>query len=167
VNRSRVVRGVIAATMLVALSAGSALADGLDPQTLVNPFRDTINTAKLTLLELNQKKGAQKTQGKREALELLSRAWIMLQRIPAAVQEAESLSEDRRFVENNLKDLGTDPRIRKIKDSTLLKGIQVYRAGNLSEALILFEELRMIDPTDPGVSFLVRHINRRLDDELD
>ena len=154
------------AAALVAGPHGAASAQGgADPQTLVNQFRDTINLAKIKLLELSGKKGAAKTAGKREALELLSRSWIMLQRIPAGVQESEQLGEARRFVEDNLKDLGTDPRIRKVKDTTLLKGIQVFRAGNLSEALMLFEELRMMDPTDPAISFLVRHINKRLDEE--
>ena len=140
-------------------------AQAQDPQTIVVQFRDTLNQAKISLIDIQNKRGAEKTNAKREVLGLLSKGWILLQRIPPSVQEAESLGEDQRFVEDNLKELGTDPRIRRIKDTTLLSGIQVLRAGNLSEALMKFEELRMMDPTDPAGSFMVRHINRRLDEE--
>ncbi len=132
---------------------------------MVVQFKDTLTQAKINLIDVQNKKGAAKTNAKREVLGLLSKAWILLQRIPSAVQEEEQLGEDMRFVEDNLKDLGTDPRIRRIKDSTLLSGIQVFRAGNLSEALMKFDELRMMDPTDPAISFMVRHINRRLYEE--
>ena len=132
---------------------------------MVVQFRDTLNQAKISLIDIQNKRGAEKTNAKREVLGLLSKGWILLRRIPPSIQEAESLGEDQRFVEDNLKELGTDPRIRRIKDTTLLSGIQVLRAGNLSEALMKFEELRMMDPTDPAVSFMVRHINRRLDEE--
>ncbi len=132
---------------------------------MVVQFRDTLNQAKISLIDIQGKKGAEKTNAKREVLGLLSKAWILLQRIPSGVQEGEQLGEDKRFVEDNLKDLGTDPRIKRIKDATLLSGIQVFRAGNLSEALMKFEELRMMDPTDPAISFMVRHINRKLDEE--
>ena len=132
---------------------------------MVVQFRDTLNQAKISLIDAQTKKGAEKTNAKREVLALLSKAWILLQRIPTGVQEGEQLGEDKRFVEDNLKDLGTDPRIRRIKDKTLLSGIQVFRAGNMSEALMKFEELRMMDPADPAISFMVRHINRKLDEE--
>ena len=166
--RSRLVGGLCVAAMVwVSSPAMSAAQGGADPQTLVSRFRDTINLAKIKLLELNSKKGSEKTAGKREALERLSRAWILLSRIPADVQESEDLGEPKRFVEDNLKDLGTDPRIRKIKDATLVKGIKVFRTGNLSDALMAFEELRMLDPTDKATAFLVRHINQRLDEEAE
>lgn len=166
-NRGRVLRiaGALALAWALAAAPRAARADGADPQTMVVQFKDTLNQAKISLIDANAKKGPEKTHAKREVLSLLSKAWILLQRIPAGVQDQEQLGEDKRFVEDNLKDLGTDPRIRNIKDTTLLAGIQVLRAGNLSEALMKFEELRMVDPTDPAVSFVVRHINRRLDEE--
>jgi len=166
VIKSRVLVFVPLALFLMAPTVGVRYAHADDDaQAHVNSFRDAVNVAKIKLLGLNKKRGSEKTLGKREALELLSRAYIILQKIPAAVQEAEELGEARSFVENNLKDLGTDQQIKRLKDSTLLKAIQVYRAGNTEEALILFEELRGLDPTDRAVSFLVRHINKRLDDE--
>lgn len=152
---------------LAVAPAAARAQTGADPATVVNQFRDTLNLAKIKLLELDSKRGSAKTTAKREALELLSRAWIMLQRIPADVQESEDLLESTRAVEDNLKDLGSDPRIKRIKDDTLVKGIKLYREGSLSDALMLFEELRMMDPTDTAVSFLVRYINQKLDEEAE
>jgi len=138
---------------------------GPDPLTVVNQFRETLNLAKMELAQLNDKRGSEKTAAKRGALELLSRAWIILHRIPENVRDDEDLGEAQRFVEDNLQELGSDPRIRRVRDDTLEKGIQLFRQSNLSEALMMFEELRMLDPRDQAIAFLVKHINKKLDEE--
>ena len=163
----RFVIAVVAISVAVGAPRAASAQAGADPMTVVNQFRDTLNLAKIKLLELDNKRGSAKTAAKREALELLSRAWIMLQRIPEDVQESEDLEESARTVEDNLKELGADPRIKRIKDKTLVQGIKLYREGTLSDALMLFEELRMMDPTDTAVSFLVRYINQKLDEEAE
>ena len=98
--------GASIAALAFLLSPIPAQAEGADPQTMVVQFKDTLNQAKLSLIDVSSKKGSDKTNAKREVLGLLSKAWILLQRIPATVQDKEQLDEDKRFVEDNLKDLG-------------------------------------------------------------
>ena len=132
----------------------------------VNQFRENIDQVRIILHDIEREKSRTKLlRRKREALERLSRAFIILQRIPAKVQDTEDLEEARRYMDTNLKELGADPDIKKAKDNILAKAIEVFRKGQLSEALELFEELRLMDPANPGVTFLVRHIGKKLDEQ--
>ena len=156
---------IVSLTMSLLAPGLAGAQGGPDPLTVVNQFRETLNLAKMELTQLDDKRGSEKTAAKRGALELLSRAWIILQRVPESVRDDEGLGEPGRFVEDNLQELGSDSRIRRMRDDTLQKGIQLFREGNLSEALMMFEELRMMDPRDPAIAFLVKHINKKLDEE--
>ncbi len=132
----------------------------------VSQFRENIDQARLILQGISkERKRSKRLRAKREAMERLSRAYIILERIPAKVQEEEDITESRRYMETQLKELGADPQIKKAKDNILAKAIQLYKAGNLSEALGLFEELRLMDPANKAVTFLVRHIGKKLDED--
>lgn len=159
---------VIAATLVTVagLPTTAAAQDDEMMAEYVNQFRENIDQVRIILHDIDRERSRTKLlRRKREALERLSRAFIILQRIPAKVQEAEDLDEARRYMDTNLKELGADPDIKKAKDNILAKAIEVYRAGQLSEALGLFEELRLMDPANPGVSFLVGHIGKKLDEQ--
>ena len=160
---------LVLATLLVLAPQGARAQDDQDDEMMgefVSQFRENIDQARIILHDVDKERSASKRlRRKREALERLSRAFIILQRIPAKVQEEEDLADSRRYLDTNLKGLGSDPQIQKAKDNILAKAVDVYRAGNLSEALGLFEELRLMDPANPGVTFLVRHIGKKLDEE--
>ncbi len=157
----------VAATLLWLGAPSPAAAEDDDMMSeYVTQFRENIDQVRIILHDIDKERAAAKRlRRKREALERLSRAYIILQRIPAKVQDAEDMGEARRYMDNNLKDLGADPQIAKAREQILAKAIQVYRAGKLSEALGLFEELRLMDPASPGVTLLVREIGRRLDQQ--
>lgn len=167
-RRSRVQLLLASAALALALLVGpsSAQAQDEDMSEFVTPFRDNIEQARVIMDGIPRERSKRKKlRRKREALERLSRAYIILQRIPAKVQDAEDLGEDRRLMDSNLKSLGADSQIKKAKDNILAKGIQLYRAGKISESLGMFEELRLMDPSHRGVTFLVRHLNKKLDEE--
>lgn len=155
---------LLLAALLLAPATARAEGDEMMGE-FVAQFRENIDQVRIILQDIDKEKTASgKLTGKRDALERLSRAYIILQRIPAKTQEAEELGEARRYMDSTLKDLGADPMIKKAKDNILAKAIESYRAGNLAEALGLFEELRLMDPANPGVTFLVRQIGKKLDE---
>jgi len=154
----------LALALLLPPSAGRAENDEMMDE-FVAQFRENIDQVRIILQDIDKEKSKdKKLAGRRDALERLSRAYIILQRIPAKVQESEDLGEARRYMDSTLKDLGADPLIKKAKDTILAKAIESYRAGNLQESLGLFEELRLMDPANPSVTFLVRHIGKKLDE---
>jgi len=152
---------------LLLLSPAEVRAEGDEMMAeFVAQFRENIDQVRIILADVGKEKNAgKKLAGKRDALERLSRAYIILQRVPAKTQDAEDLGEARRYMESSLKDLGADPTIKKAKDNILAGAVKAYRGGNLQESLGLFEELRLMDPANPGVTFMVRHLGQKVEEE--
>ena len=154
-------------SLMTGFAAETRAQDDEEQETFLNQIKENITQARVLLMDLERRKGSERSKKMREALDMLSRAYILIDRLPSSVTEQEEVVEMQRFAEKNIRSLGSSAEIVRAKEDLLERAISLYRLGNIGEALILFEELRMLNPMDKSISFLIKQLGKKLDASAD